>query len=244
MRLGQTQYQLWHVHGQCLELLASSPSEHIAFNQHQAIAEEVAKLGVDLPTGATVQLLVDSKWMPLSLLATGRSPLSGAQIQALARHRFVAMFGEHAQSWNAQTNYVSGDTHTLAFACPDALLASVRQSQIPIEGIQPTFCWAWNQAWRRQARKTDQWFVLAEHDRSVMARITNGRLVALQSAGPVLTSPTELAAALPVYALRCGLVETEHAALGISLEPRPDMTLVSPVQGIRWHAMSAVEVQA
>ena len=244
LRLGQAHFQLWQVNGRRLELLASRPSTHIRYNDYQAIADELAALGKDLPGATSVQFLADSKWMPLSLIATGHAPLSGVQIQGLAKHRFVDVFGEQAQTWSVQTNYVSGDTQTLAFACPDGLLTAVRQGQLQIQSMQPTLCWAWNQVWRHEAAKTDKWLVLAEHDRSVMARIANGRLIGLQPAGPLLTSTAQLAAALPTHALRCSLDETDHTALGVSLEPRPDMTQVSPTAGIRWHAAGVTEVLA
>jgi hypothetical protein len=244
LRLGQAHFQLWRVNGRRLELLASRPSGHISFNDHQAIANELAMLCNGLPAGASVQLLADSKWMPLSLLVTGRVPLSAGQVQVLAKHRFVDVFGEQAQTWGVQTSYVSGYTQTLAFACPDGLLASVQQSPLPIQSMQPTFCWVWNRVWCHEAVKADKWLVLAEHDRSVMARIANGRLMALQPAGPLVTGPAQLAAALPMHALRCGLNEANHTALGISLEPRPDMTQVSPTAGIRWHAVGTTEALA
>jgi hypothetical protein len=244
LRLGQAHFQLWRVNGLRLELLASRPSGHIRYNDYQAIANELAMLSNGLPAGASVQLLADSKWMPLSLLVTGRAPLSGAQVQALAKHRLVDVFGEQAQTWGVQTNYVGGDMQALAFACPDGLLASVQQSPLQIQSMQPTFCWAWNQVWCHEGTKADKWLVFAEHDRTVMARMANGRLLAFQPAGPLVTSPAQLATALPIHALRCGLDETDHTALGISLEPRADMTQVSPTAGVRWHAVGTTEALA
>lgn len=251
LRLGQAQLQLWQVAGRRLTLQASRSAVHIGHNQFQVIANEVAMLAQSLPTGTSVQLLVDSKWMPLSLLATGRAPLSGAQIHALATHRFVQTYGEQAQGWLVQTNYVSGDEQTLAFACAAQLLSGVRQGlgldlanpsgRSRLQSVQPTFCWAWNQVRGHEARE-DGWLVMAEHDRSIMARVTKGRVLALQPAGPVLHTPAQLASALPVQAMRCGLVEEgPQLALGISLEPHADKMQQMAVSGARWHAIGTNE---
>lgn len=247
LRLGQAQFQLWQAVGRHLTLLTHRPAEHIGYNQFQAITDELDALTQTLPMGSGVQLLVDSKWMPLSLLSTGRAPLSSAQIQALAAHRFAQAYGEQAQGWRIQTNYVSGDEQTLAFACAAQLLSSVRQGlgldapgssrQLRLQSMQPTFCWVWNRVRGHETIK-DGWIALSEHDRSVMAFITKGRVSALQPAGPILSTPAQLAAALPTQALRCGLIEEgSQQALGISLEPYVDKMQELVVSGARWHAI-------
>lgn len=255
LRLGQAQFQLWQVAGRRLILQASRSVEHIGYNQFQAIANEVIMLAQALPAGSGVQLLIDSKWMPLSLLTTGRAPLSNAQVQALALHRFGQTYGEDARGWQVQTNYVKGDAHALAFACSAQLLSSLRQAlgldmpspsrRTRLTGMQPTFGWAWDQVQGREARSGDDWLMFAEQDRSIMARIAKGRVLALQPAGPILRTPAQLASALPSQARRCGLIEEgPYQALGVSLEPYPNRLLDTTVAEVRWHVIGTNESEA
>jgi hypothetical protein len=252
LRLGQAQFQLWRVSGRRLILQDSRSAEQIAYNQYQTIASELSLLTQALPAGAGVTLLADSKWMPLSLLNTGQAPLTHTQVQTLAMHQFAQTYGEEAQQWRIQTSYVSGDEQTLAFACAELLLSSVKQA-LDIESLgasrraqllsaQPTFAWAWNHVRSHEVRKSDEWLVLAEHDRSVMARIARGRVFAFHAAGPILRTPAQLAAALQVQALRCGLTdEGRQNALGVSLEPVAEKVPVDPDSGVRWHAFGMHE---
>jgi hypothetical protein len=197
-----------------------------------------------------VQVLLDSKWMPLSLLNTGRAPLTGAQVQVLATHRFAQVFGEPAHHWEIQTSYVSGDVQTLAFACAKPLLSGLHHG-LGLDGpnatgrtrllsVQPTFCWVWNHVRRLEANRDDSWLVLAEHDRSIMTRVSKGHLLALHAAGPIVRNAGQLASAIQIQALRCGLVEEmPQKALGVSLESDDDMMKELAASGVRWHVIGA-----
>jgi hypothetical protein len=252
LRLGQAQFQLWRVSGRRLILQGYRSAEQIAYNQYQTIASELSLLTQALPAGAGVTLLADSKWMPLSLLNTGYAPLSHTQVQTLATHQFAQTYGEQAQHWRIQTNYLSGDEQALAFACAELLLSSVRQGlaidpantsgRTRLMSVQPTFGWVWNHARGHEARRGDEWLVLAEHDRSVMARVAKGRVFALQASGPILYTSSQLAFVLQVQALRCRLTEEgRQTALGLSLEPVAEMVPVDPDSGVRWHAFGMHE---
>lgn len=247
LRLGQAQLQLWQMAGRHLILQSSRSVAHVGYNQYQALADEVSTLAQALPAGSGVQLLIDSKWMPLRLLTTGLAPLSNAQVQALALHRFAQTYGDEARGWQVQTNYVKGDAHALAFACSTQLLSSLRQvlrldmpspsRRTRLTGMQPTFGWAWDQVRGREARSSDDWLMFAEQDRSIMARIAKGRVLALQPAGPILRTPAQLAAVLPSQARRCGLTEEGPCrALGVSLEPHPD-DMLDTVADVRWYVI-------
>lgn len=270
LRLGQAQCQLWqsHGHGQSLtlRLLANRAVNHIAHDQHAQLAQEVRQLLQEaLPADSAafrLQVLADSKWLPLTLLQTGRAPLSASQVQALAQHRFKEVFGDQALHWTIESNYVSGDTHTLAFACPAALLTNLRQALtsdalgsptsstaagpltssserlVRLESLQPTFAWIWNHAPRLGSDPC--YLVLAEHDRSVMAWIHKGRIKALQAAAPFMHCATDLAEHLPIQALRCGVTDQTTRAWGVALEGASQLTEVAPSNpDVRWRSFAA-----
>jgi hypothetical protein len=249
LRLGAAQFQLWMRMDSRLELMASHDSQHIAHNRYAAVTDLLMHMRQDLPAGARVHVLGDSKWMPLSLLLTGRQPLASAQVRALARHRFSDVFGESAQAWDVQVDYVGGDTRALAFANPIGLMAAVRQglgidapgdfNKLRLVGMQPTCSWAWHQGDVRKSGSANSWLVFAEHDRSIMARLSKGRIAALQASGPIVSNPGALSAVLRTEALRCGVVDEEHDALSVSFEPN----LFPSCHGVRWRALGTTEVQ-
>lgn len=262
VRLGQSQFQAWQASGgpSRLALLASTPSTHIGWADHTALSQALATLRQAIPSDARITVLTDSKWMPVSLLHTGRAPLSIAQVQALAQHRFAEVFGEPSRAWPVRCSYLSGQRHTLAFACPLELQQAIQQGlgillsaaepatalkrHPQLMGLQPTLEWAWNHAWRAHATRADNWLLLAEHDRSILAYVVKNEIQALHAGAPLWHSPSEVAAGLPVHALRCGIGPGDISVLGISLEARPDMSMVSPAQGVHWHAAQMVEASA
>jgi hypothetical protein len=244
VRLGQAFFQLWRVEGKRLVLTASEPAHHIAHDQYQAIAQALAAMVQSLPSSARVQVLADSKWMPVSLLLTGRAPLSHAQIEALATHRFVQMFGEVANGWGVQTSYVAGDQHALAFACSTALQGKLAEglSTRKFAGLEPTLSWAWRRAERDHGLRGPSCLVLAEHDRSLIAWLTSsGKVQALQTAGPVLLGPAHVAKVLPLQALRSGAVQDRQAVLGASFETPSTWASTPPSDDFHWQVFGVVD---
>lgn len=242
LRLGQAFIQLWQGQSGAWVQIASQPSHHIAHDQQQAMSDVIRETVQTLPVGAKLQVLADSKWMPVSLILTGQRPLSAEQMQTLARHRFAQVFGEHASHWAIQTDYVGGDTHALAFACPAGLLSTLREGlQTKQFGLEPTLSWAWQKGWPGHARRSGTWLVLAEHDRSVMVWASQGKARALQAAGPVFTSPAQAAKVMQTEALRCGVVEEVHSVSGVSFEALTSLMGNHASDAFRWQVLGVAE---
>ncbi|MDO9236957.1 MAG: hypothetical protein Q7U28_13120 [Aquabacterium sp.] len=247
VRLGQASVQLWQGHGRAWQQLGSLPCQHLAFDQAPALGELLTTLLKDLPSGARVQVLADSKWMPVNFNLMGAKPLASQQVQALAKHRFAQVFGEQAHDWDIQTTYVSGDPHALAFACPSALQASLKQAIGAMSGLQPTFSWVWNQCWQSHVGSGDAWVLLEEQDRSLMALISGGKPIALQAAAPIFTNPLQLNQSLQTEALRCGVLTQTKLVHGVSFEAKAAMTAQSattPMGGLRWQVLGHTEALA
>lgn len=242
LRLGQAHVQLWQAQGKGWAAIGSLPSHHLAHDQHEALAALLLEAIQALPPGAKVQVVVDSKWMPVSLLLTGTRPLSRDQVQALARHRFVQTFGELASTWATQTDYVAGDLHALAFACPVGLQALLRRTlEDRLDGLQPTLSWAWRRAWAGHKGRGDAWLVLAEHDRSVLLKVSQGKACALQPAAPMVRSPSQVVEVLRTEAWRCGVVDDTLVVRGASFEPSPAWTSVPATDEFHWQVFGARE---
>ena len=256
LRLGQAFVQLWRANGRGWEQIDSQAVHHLAHDQYQALADLLPSITQELPQGAQVQVLADSKWMPVSLLLTGSKPLSKGQLDVLAKHRFAQIFGEQANGWSIRTTYVAGDAKAMAFACPIGLLTSLRhgieaeQTDRPgkhrLNGLAPTLSWAWDQvgqsgAGKAGAGKAGTWFVLAEQDRSILVCASKGQIQGLQPAGPTLQNPSHLDKVLSTEALRCGLLDEQYSVRGASFEPMPEMMPESPSDAFRWQVLLAQE---
>lgn len=247
LRLGQAFIQLWQLNGLRWKLVNSQEAGHLVYNQHQAIADLLPSISQTLPNGARVQVLADSKWMPVSLLQTGKRPLSKDQVTALARHRFTQIFGEQASGWNTQTTYVAGDVQALAFACHPDLEAALHQGlqtergKNHFAGLAPTLSWTWDRLWRSSTSRARKWLVLTEHDRSLWVLAFRGQVKELRPAGPVLVSAQQIAKVLQTEALRCGVMDETKEIHGASFEAMPTMTAEPLPNGYQWHAFEAIE---
>lgn len=243
LRLGQTYAQLWQADGQGWTLLDSRSSHQLAHDQHQPLVELATSLTQTLPDRARIQVLADSKWMPLSMLLTGKPPLSGEQVDTLARHRFSQVFGDQTASWRIQTTYVAGDEQALAFGCPAGLEAGLRQNlKKRLCGLAPTLSWAWDY-WRSTAGHHGAWLALAEHDRSILVWLSKGKAAALQPAGPVPKNPNQFLRAMRTEALRCGVPIEARMVYGASFETMLDMAVSSTSDvasaELQWHTFEA-----
>lgn len=246
LRLGQAFIQLWKIDGRRWELIDSQEASHLAYNQHHAIADLLNSISRVLPIGAKLQVLADSKWMPVSLLQTGKPPLSSFQVAALARHRFTQIFGEQANGWNTQATYVAGDLQALAFACPTGLELALNQGlkteqgKTRFAGLAPTLSWTWDRHWRSSMSRASKWLILAEHDRSLWVLASKGQLKALQPAGPVIVNAQQITKSLQVEALRCGVADEIQEIHGASFEAMPAMTTLPLPNGFQWQAFETV----
>jgi len=243
LRMGQAFIQLWQADGRHWRLLDSRSAHHLDHNQYQPLVELVASLTRTLPEKNRLQVLADSKWMPISLLPTGKHPLSGDQLSTLARHRFLQIFGDEVNGWAIQTTYVAGDEQTMAFACPTSLESGLREClKQQLNGLAPTLSWAWNHAWRSVARRHSACLALAEHDRSIFVWLSSGQTLAMQPAGPRAQNPGQLLKAVQIEALRCGVANDANAIYGASFESMPVMTTGPGSDGLQWMIFEAEEV--
>ncbi len=247
LRLGQAFIQLWQFNGRDWAQIESQAVHHLAHDQYTELSELLPGITQALPEGARVQVLADSKWMPVSMILTGSKPLSRAQIDVLAKHRFSQIFGEHAKVWNIQSSYVAGDAQTMAFACPSGLLTGLRQgieAQQPgghvrhrLVGLAPTLSWTWEKIWRSGAGQAGTWLVLAEQDRSILVWAPKGQALGLQPAGPTLQSPAHLDKVLRTEALRFGVFEESTSVAGFSFEAMPEMATRPSSDAFHWQVL-------
>lgn len=84
----------------------------------RALQALIAELNM---SASSVTVLLDSHWAPVCWVPAGQQPFSPQSFKALARHRFARIYGAAAQAWRIESNYLVGDSASLAFALPDNL---------------------------------------------------------------------------------------------------------------------------
>jgi hypothetical protein len=230
VRIGQAQCQLWTRSFAGWALKAALPCQHLKPNQVQDLSSIVGQLLTELPAPVDVQVIVDSRWMPLSWVQIGTAVLAKPQMDALLQHRFADVYGEEARKWSCRSTYVSGDPWTFAVGIPERLLAAVAEAcatelmdseakagRTRIIGVESSFTWAWNQT---PNRGRGGWcLAVLEQDRTLLATIKAGRLTAMNVAAPPLHDVTNLQAFLGVQWLRAGVTHPPQACTLVSWEP-------------------------
>lgn len=215
LRVGSKRVERWSPGGEGW-LLESSVALGAGPAWHERAGALSAAVRECLGTGlrpCSVDLVVESAWMPALHVLTGRSLVTREQIAALVRHRFERQF-RHALGpvgeWEVMTNHRAGDPHCLAYGLPPA----VRRSFTTAAGasgrawrsIQPA------QSWFAQSQEPDAilprgtgWWVLLEQDRSLVARVEGKKVVSMNPAGPVPRDPQEAHHAVTIEAFRRGV---------------------------------------
>lgn len=248
VRLGASDLQLWSRKSAVLSHEKTISCNGIRFGQWNLIADSLQELLTDMDPESVVDAIVDTKWMPMSLLSVGTRPLKRQTLEALAHHRFSDIFGDHTKTWLAQVDYRPGDSHGLAFACPKELLDAIRQatagdgnnpkSRPSLRSIQSTFVWINNTRIRGREKADNSCVVLREQDRSIFTFLRRGQIIGLHPMGPVIDRQAiDLAKEADILAKRCGLAFEELPIRVFSI----DSVVGEPAPGSRWTVLQHQE---
>ena len=160
-----------------------------------------------------VTLILESAWLPVTLVDVGPSLLRAAQLDALVRHRFGLHHsdsGDPVASWELRIEHRAASQQALAYGLApqmkQALMEIERTAGLKWAALSPAMSWGLQ---RLRPTKTwsrfTGWWLWPEQDRTLVAHIVGGEVVGFNPGA----SPANDEAAL----LR--LVEVESARLGI-----------------------------
>lgn len=193
VRLGANELQLWSSKSGLLFLEKTHSCSEVRFGQWDLLTDSLTELLAEVSPNVLVEVIVDTKWMPMSLLCLGLRPLTRRTIEALTRHRFSDIYGERAKTWRVQVDYLAGEYYGIAFACPHELIEGInlavgirKESRSKLSSIQSTFIWVNNAFIRGRERAERSCIVLREQDRSIFTFLSRGTLIGLHTSGPLI----------------------------------------------------------
>lgn len=232
VRLGASELQLWSRHANVLALVKAISCTDIRGGQWDTLNNSLKKLLAEINPGSAIDVIVDTKWMPMSLLSVGVRPLNRQTLDALAHHRFSDIFGDHTKTWQVQVDHLPGEAHGLAFACPQELMDAIQhavgeqtegQNRSKLNSIQSTFYWVSNSCITGREKAPSSCVVVREQDRSIFAFLRRGQIVGLYPMGPMIDHrPIDLAKEADILAMRCALVFDELPIRALSIEAMAD----------------------
>ena len=187
--------------------------------------------------GCSLDVMVESAWLPVVAIDTRRQLLSPAELDALLTHRIEHIYrnrSESSQSWETRLSHQPGNDLAVGFAIDirlkQLLLAQVASCQARVLSIQPAFTWGWDQSGheRRQACKASPaksvWWFWEESDRTLAALADKGQVRALNAAAPRVDRQ-DAGTMARREALRHGIAEADLPALVVSSGHRPVRTM-------------------
>lgn len=170
----------------------------------------------------SVDVIVESAWLPVMMVETGAAVWSRSSVEALARHRMTelhddrgpvheALHGTTAAAWSYVVDHRPGDECGVAYGLPPALRASIEQALatagVRPASLQPGLSWGWSALASRRTRtfKRDGWWIWLERDRAIVCRTRRGRIVALNAGAALSTDWLSLGRAVRFEMVRLGL---------------------------------------
>ncbi|MBX3475892.1 MAG: hypothetical protein KF754_16100 [Planctomycetes bacterium] len=192
VRIGRISVERWAEEGAGLSLIGQQPVPTDVIDAPEGLAQAVAALYADKPR-CKVTLLLESAWSPLLLADTGGVVWGDGPVSALVRHRLGLLYGsldEDVAAWDIRVDHRAGDRYALGFGLSprikQGLLGAAQNAGLTLEAMVPAFLWGCQRLRpaRRWTRQTG-WWIWAEQDRMLVARIEAGRVVVLNPASPV-----------------------------------------------------------
>jgi len=217
VRVGRQAVELWQGSRAGLSLQRQRPFE--PFRPPTGAELEVALRELLGSARAAVTALIESAWAPVVLVDTGAGLLRQAQLTELVRHRFRLTYDridDPVAAWSVRVDHRAGDRHALGFALSpqvrNAVVTAASAAGVKLDGISPAFDWGW-QFLNPSKRGLQQggWWVWAEQDRMLLARVDAGRVVGLHPALDVTSDSKQILRDVGVEAIRQGAAHTAEA---------------------------------
>lgn len=261
LRLGRHTLDLWRDAPGGLQRIASQPApvEPAAWltgiePKPDPLQTALITLLQTCPEPARLDVIVESAWMPVSLLATGSKLWSAQQIQTLARHRLTTVYGPAVQGWTVQSSYLTGDAQALVFGLPDALrrlldhVATAPHTKLhprlAVRSIQPAVAWGWDR-WLVQSRHPSPsknfWWVWPEQDRNLITWFALGTVSGLNPGASSAASTAAVSAQIAFESARLGVMGHDAPILAATWAPNAALDSINSIHGLASNAAHEVD---
>jgi hypothetical protein len=212
LRIGRHAVERWTTVDAALALSATHALPQSSTPNPQRIAEAIAALYADAPD-TPVALVLESAWLPVMLVDTGKTLLRAAQVEALVRHRFRLLHSDGldpVSAWELRIEHRAGGRHALAYGMTprlkQTLIDAARAVGLRWAAMTPAFDWGLGRlrpakAWPRSTG----WFAWTEQDRTLLARIESKQLVGFNAGAPRVADASSLLALVDAEGVRLGI---------------------------------------
>jgi hypothetical protein len=214
LRVGRRSVERWKNFGGTCSLVAEHAMPHEAAPNAQHLNEAIALLYRDAPS-APVTLILESAWVPVMLVDTGRTLLRAAQVEALVRHRFGLYFVDGIDpvaTWELRIEQRAGHPQALAYGMPPRLKRTLTDAG-GVAGLRwaamtPAFAWGCERLPTKRFSRASRWFVWGEQDRTLLARMAQHGVSSLNAGAERVASATEVLRLVDAERMRRGVEAT------------------------------------
>ncbi len=190
-----------------------------------ALEDAIARLFAGASGRRVVDIILESAWLPVMLLAPSSRQRKVADLEALLRERLMALpdSAEAASQWQIQIDGLPGDAHVCGYALPvrlrEGLTRTLRDVGAKVRSLQPALAWARTQHSQRATRRHSGWWLWQESDRTLLVGLRRGHMQSLHPALPPMTEHFAPQTAVDCEAARTGLPAREPMLVGGWLAP-------------------------
>ncbi len=205
-----------------------------------ALEDAIARLFAGTRGRRRLDVVIESAWLPVMLLAPGAALRHVADLEALLREALVGLYepGDTTMAqWQLQIDGLPGDEHVCGYALDvrlrEGVMRALHAAGVTACSVQPVWAWARAHASQRATRGHSGWWLWQESDRTLVAGLRRGRVQSLHPAMAPMNEHFDLRATVAAEATRTRLPATDPLLIGGWLAP----PAVANAAG--WHAVSA-----
>lgn len=248
VRVGRDRVEYWAATGAGFTLKGSRALGALEGSRATQLAAALGGLLAETNTASeaaakasVIDVVLESAWLPVVLLDTGRELWRPAQVEALLRHRLARVYDERGDAvtgWELSIDHRAGDAQGLGFGLSplvkSTVVSAVSAARFTLTSIQPAVQWGR----QRLKQRREGWWVWLEQDRAIVSYLEAGRVAAMNPSAALPADAAACQAMLRAERLRLGI--ENDAVLGVVAGWQQAFEL-KPEGGLAW---SGLEVQA
>lgn len=187
----------------------------------------------------SVDVVLESAWLPVVLLDTGRELWRPAQVEALLRHRLARVYDERGDAvagWELSVDHRAGDALGLGFGLSPlvktAVVSAVAAAGFTLASIQPAVQWGR----QRLKQGREGWCVWLEQDRAIVNHLRAGRVTAMSPAAALPADAATCLAMLRIERLRLGIEKDDVGGVVAGWQQAFEL---KPQSGLVWSGLGS-----
>jgi hypothetical protein len=169
--------------------LRTETIEHHLSHDPSSLVGAVRRVLTD-QSHSNIALIVESAWLPVTLVDTGDALWRPGEVEGLVRHRFETVYAGNEtriDEWELRVDYRVGERFALGYGLPREVsqaFSSVAETLgITWDFVSPALAWGLPQVRRlKGGHEMARWIAWPEQDRCLLACVRGNEVVALNPA--------------------------------------------------------------